>query len=89
LTYTLSIRRMPLLANSFIQFLSPTMQFLVAVLWIGEVVSPERWAAIGFVWAAVLVFVADAAVQLREKRRATQEITRGAVPLIPNLTTSR
>ena len=31
LTYTLSIRRMPLIAISFIQFLSPTMQFLLAV----------------------------------------------------------
>lgn len=89
LTFTLSIRRMPLLANSFMQFLSPTMQFLVAVFLIGEQMSPERWAAIGFVWAAVLLFVADAGVQLREKRRAIRETTRGAVPLIPNLTASR
>ena len=60
LTFTLSIRRMPLLAISFMQFLSPTVQLLVAVFLIGEQMSPERWAAIGFVWAAVLVFVADA-----------------------------
>ncbi len=68
LMFTLSIRRMPLLANSFIQFLSPTMQFLVAVFLIGEHMSPERWAAIGCVWAAVLVFVADAVVQVRARR---------------------
>jgi chloramphenicol-sensitive protein RarD len=72
LTFTLSIRRMPLLANSFMQFLSPTMQFLVAVFWIGEVMSPARWAAVGCVWAAVLVFAADAAVQVRARRRAGQ-----------------
>ena len=62
-------RRMPLLANSFMQFLSPTMQFLVAVFLIGETMSAERWVAIGFVWAAVLVFVGDALVQVRAKRR--------------------
>jgi chloramphenicol-sensitive protein RarD len=80
LTFTLSIRRMPLLANSFMQFLSPTMQFLVAVFLIGEQMSAERWAAIGFVWAAVLVFVADAAVQLRAKRRAGRDGDAGGVP---------
>jgi chloramphenicol-sensitive protein RarD len=89
LMFTLSIRRMPLLANSFMQFLSPTMQFLVAVFLIGEPMSAERWAAIGFVWAAVLVFVADAAVQLRAKRRAVRDVGSGAVSLVPNLSVSR
>ncbi|HVK17439.1 MAG TPA: EamA family transporter RarD [Fimbriiglobus sp.] len=87
LMFTLSIRRMPLLANSFMQFLSPTMQFLVAVFLIGEEMSAERWAAIGFVWAAVLVFVGDAVVQLRA-RRTVRTADRG-VSLIPNLTASR
>jgi len=68
LTFTLSLRRLPLLANSFIQFLSPTMQLLVAVYWIGEVVPPERWIAIGFVWVAVVIFIADAVLQVRSKR---------------------
>lgn len=67
--FTLSIRRMPLLANSFIQFVSPTMQFLVAVFVIGEAMSPDRWMAIGCVWLAVLIFVADALVQVRGRRR--------------------
>ncbi|HET6575869.1 MAG TPA: EamA family transporter RarD [Fimbriiglobus sp.] len=80
LMFTLSIRRMPLLANSFMQFLSPTMQFLVAVLVIGEYVSPERWAAIGFVWAAVLLFVADAVMQLRAKRREMKNPSPGPSP---------
>jgi chloramphenicol-sensitive protein RarD len=80
LTFTLSLRRMPLLANSFIQFLSPTMQLLVAAVWIGEVIPAERWAAIGCVWAAVGLFVADAVAQVRRKgpapRRAGNEPSR-------------
>jgi chloramphenicol-sensitive protein RarD len=74
LTFTLSIRRLPLLANSLIQFLSPTMQFLLAVYWLGESMSAARWAAIGCVWAAVAVFVGDALAQARAKRREAQEL---------------
>jgi chloramphenicol-sensitive protein RarD len=68
LTFTLSIRRMPLIANSFIQFVSPTIQLLIAVVWIGEALTPERWAAMAFVWVAVCIFLADAVAQMRTKR---------------------
>lgn len=68
LTYTLSIRRMPLITNSFIQFVSPTVQLLLAVMWIGESIGPDRWAAMACVWVAVGIFVADAAIQLRSNR---------------------
>lgn len=70
LTYTLSIRRLPLLAVSFIQFLSPTLQLLLAVFVLGERVGWEMWAAIGCVWAAVLIFVADAVAMARVRRAA-------------------
>jgi chloramphenicol-sensitive protein RarD len=65
LTFTLSIRRLPLLAISFIQFLSPTMQLLTAVFWFHEPVSPAMWGAIGCIWLAVAIFVSDAVVQSR------------------------
>lgn len=68
LTFTLSLRRMPLLANSFLQFVSPTVQLLIAVYWIGESISPDRWAAMGFVLAASAIFLADAAFQMSRMR---------------------
>lgn len=70
LTYTLSLRRLPLLAVSFIQFLSPTVQMLIAVVWLNEALGPERVAAFACVWAAVLIFIADALLQARQKRRS-------------------
>ena len=72
LTYTLSIRRIPLLTQAFVQFLSPSVQFLLAVFVMREPMPSERWAAILCVWVAVLLFIADAA---RAARR-----TRGAAP---------
>jgi chloramphenicol-sensitive protein RarD len=70
LTFTLSLRRLPLIAVSFIQFLSPTLQLLIAVTVLGEAVGWEKWAAIGCVWAAVLIFVADAVARVRAERVA-------------------
>ena len=67
LTFTLSIRRIPLLTQSLIQFVSPTVQLLLAVLVLHEVLTWERWAAMGCVWAAVGVFVADAVLSGRRR----------------------
>ena len=74
LAFTLSIRRLPLLTISFIQFFSPTMQFLVALYWNGEVMEPAQWVAMGCVWVAVVIFIVDAILQSYAKRnRATVE----------------
>ncbi|MBM3983226.1 MAG: EamA family transporter RarD [Planctomycetes bacterium] len=72
-TYTLALRRLPLLALSFLQFLSPTVQMLIAVTWLGESLTPDRIAAFACVWAAVTIFVADAFLQSRQLRRVSRE----------------
>lgn len=69
LTFTLSIRRLPLLVNSFIQFLAPTMQLMLAVFLFKEAFSLERWVAVGCVWVAVAIFMIDAAIQWRQRSR--------------------
>lgn len=71
LTFTLSLRRLPLLAVSFMQFLSPTVQMLIAVLWLGEdeSLTPTNLAAFGCIWLAVVIFIGDA---VWEARRAQQ-----------------
>lgn len=69
LTFTLSIRRLPLIAVSFIQFLSPTVQMVIAVTLLGETLTPDRIAAFVCIWVAVLVFVGDAVWQARAIQR--------------------
>lgn len=69
LTFTLSLRRLPLLAISFIQFLSPTVQMLIAITLLGESFDNERIAAFSCVWAAVLIFVVDAFCQARARKQ--------------------
>lgn len=48
-------RRMPLVWMGFIQFIAPTLQFLVGV-WSGEAFTPLRAVAFGFIWLGVAVF---------------------------------
>lgn len=69
LTFTLSLRRLPLLTMSFIQFLSPTVQLIVAATVLGEPLTPARAAAFACVWAAVVIFVVDATRQMRAATR--------------------
>jgi chloramphenicol-sensitive protein RarD len=68
LTFTLALRRLQLLAISFMQFISPTVQMLIAVLWLDEPLSPDRVAAFACIWTAVGIFIADSVWQVRQKR---------------------
>lgn len=80
LTYTLSIRRLPLIAMSFLQFLSPSVQFLLAVTVLGEEKPPEMWVASGIIWLSVVIFLTDAAFQVRQSRKA-QSSRRLGIPI--------
>lgn len=81
LTFTLSIRRLPLLAVSFIQFLSPTVQMILAVVWLDETLTRDRIAAFACVWAAVLIFIGDAIWQVRRQRQVLEEAARPVLPV--------
>jgi chloramphenicol-sensitive protein RarD len=89
LTFTLSIRRLPLLAVSFIQFLSPTVQMLIAITLLHESFDGARIAAFICIWLAVAIFVGDAIWQARTtKIPHPTELSLQSEPetrLIPNL----
>ena len=68
LTFTLSLRRLPLLALSFMQFLSPTVQMVIAVTVLDETLSPAMVAAFICIWLSVAIFIGDAIRQVRSRR---------------------
>lgn len=51
-------RRLPLSTLGLLQYLSPTVQFLLAVLVYGEPFDAARAVAFGFIWTALAVFAA-------------------------------
>lgn len=74
LTFTLAIRRLPLMALNLMQVLSPTMQFAVAVWWNGQPVPAAMWVALGCVWAGVGLFITDAFWRVNGRRTTVSEV---------------
>ena len=52
--------RLRLSTVGFFQYLGPTLMFLLAVLFYGETVTPDKMVTFGFIWLALLVFILDA-----------------------------
>jgi chloramphenicol-sensitive protein RarD len=59
--------RIPLTSLGLLQYLAPTLQFLIGVLAYGEAMPATRLAGFALVWLALVVFTADA---VRGARRA-------------------
>jgi chloramphenicol-sensitive protein RarD len=54
-------RALPFSTLGIVQFLSPTLQFLIAVFVFHEPMAPARWAAFACIWAALGLFCVDLA----------------------------
>ena len=64
-----SARRLPLSTIGFIQFLAPTLQFMVGVA-AGEPLTALRIASFAFIWGGAAVFAAAALYRRQAARRA-------------------
>lgn len=51
--------RLPLYVIGLIQYLTPTMTFILAVTYFGESMPPARWAGFGLVWVALVIVTVD------------------------------
>lgn len=65
LVFAAAAARLPLTLIGLLQYIAPTMQFLIGVLYYGESMSPLRWAGFGFVWAALTLIALRAVWSLR------------------------
>ncbi len=69
LFFALAARRLPLTTIGFMQFLSPTIQFLTGVYY-GEVLTVAHWVCFVCIWIAVAIFSVDAIRNGRKKAPA-------------------
>ncbi|MDB5432588.1 MAG: RarD protein superfamily transporter [Caulobacter sp.] len=53
--FAFAARRLPLTAVGFLQFIAPTIGFIIGVA-VGEPLTPMRILSFGFIWAGVAVF---------------------------------
>jgi len=63
-----AIRRLPLTTMGFLQYLSPTLQFLLAVAVYGEPFTRAHLVTFGCIWAALALYSVDAALAARRTR---------------------
>ncbi len=65
--FSFAVRRVALSTIGLMQYIAPTMQFLIGVLVFREAFDFDRAIGFGFIWVALAIFVADG---LRRARRA-------------------
>jgi chloramphenicol-sensitive protein RarD len=56
--FAAAARRLPLSTLGFLQYVSPTLQFLLAVFAFGEPLDATRAGAFAFIWAGLAIFTA-------------------------------
>ncbi|WP_143965769.1 EamA family transporter RarD [Gordonia zhaorongruii] len=72
LFFAAAARRIPLVTVGLIQFITPIIQLLCAVLVLDEHIPPERWAGFGIVWLALVLLSADSVMVLRAAARRNE-----------------
>lgn len=73
LFFALAARRLPLSSIGIMQFIAPTLQFLMGLLY-GEALTPPHAVCFALIWTAVLLFSSDAwrASRMKAARRGVQ-----------------
>ncbi len=73
LFFTAATTRLPLSTLGLLQYLAPSLQFLLGVLYFGEDMSLGRWIGFGLVWLALVILTAFGVRQARLTRRPAPE----------------
>ncbi|MBJ3815930.1 EamA family transporter RarD [Shimwellia pseudoproteus] len=70
LCFTGAATRLRLSTLGFFQYIGPTLMFVLAILFYGEVPGPDKLVTFAFIWAALGIFIADALYTQRRTARA-------------------
>lgn len=73
LLFTVAARRLRLSTMGFLQYISPSCMFLLAVLMYGEPFAWKDAVSFGLIWVALAIYSVDSAVSARRSARVSQE----------------
>lgn len=68
LFFAAAARRLPLSSLGILQYLTPTMQFSVAVICFGEVFTSAHMVSFALIWTAIAIYTADSYRAVRQAR---------------------
>ena len=72
--------RVPLVTLGLLQYLTPTLQFLLGILYFHEDMPAGRWLGFALVWTALAIFSADSLRHRRRALRADAEVSAVRAP---------
>ena len=72
LCFGASATRVPLTVIGFLQYTTPTIQFLLGVFLLGEQMTEGRWIGFALVWVALLIFSMESLAHHRRQRRVVR-----------------
>jgi len=77
-----AVQRLRIVTIGFLQYISPSLAFILAVTLYGEEFKPAYQAGYGLIWCGLAIFVADAVMRLRKPKVEVEErIEEEVVPL--------
>lgn len=79
LLFAAAARRVPLVTIGLLQFLTPILQLLCAVLLLGEQMSSARWVGFAIVWVSLILLATDSVVIATRGRRLGQSASGAAI----------
>jgi chloramphenicol-sensitive protein RarD len=78
LLFTAAARRLPYSTLGFLQYVAPSLQFLLAVLVFGEKLTPQHLMCFAAIWTALIIFVFEGVrkgrLAARERRAAAADV---------------
>jgi chloramphenicol-sensitive protein RarD len=66
--------RVPLVTLGLLQYLTPTLQFALGVVYFHEDMPAGRWVGFGLVWVALMIFTVESLRHRRRTLRLTAEV---------------
>lgn len=79
LLFAAAASRVPLVTIGLLQFVTPVLQLLCAVLFLGEQLSTARWIGFAIVWLALAVLSADSLASAGRSRRSARSARNATV----------
>jgi chloramphenicol-sensitive protein RarD len=85
LLFAAAARRVPLSTMGLLQYLTPTLQLLCGVIFLGEHMPVSRWLGFGLVWGALTLLTVDSVAAARQRVLARPRLEIVRSPEVPGV----
>jgi chloramphenicol-sensitive protein RarD len=72
LLFAFAVQRLRLTTIGMLQYLAPSIAFVLAITVFGEALNPTRLVSFGLIWLSLLVYSVDSYVRMRTRPAAAQ-----------------